>query len=148
MAVFITNTEAAAYLNNRFTGGATLTNAQLYLGLTTASPTGTGSFTNEPQVTSGGGYARLAIGATGTTICAAATALVITNNNGALTMATSSAPWTSGATNLTYWFIATSGTVGAGTMLYYGLLGSAITVNAANLAPSFATSQLSLTLQS
>lgn len=146
MAVFITNTEAAAYLNNRFTGGATLTNAELYLGLTTATPTGTGSFTNEP--TSAGSYARIAIGATGTTKCAAATALVITNGNGALTMATSSAAWSSGATNLTYWFIATSGTIGAGTMLYYGLLGSAISVNAANLAPSFATSQLSLTLQS
>jgi len=146
MAVFITNTEAAAYLNNRFTGGATLTNAELYLGLTTASPTGTGSFTNEP--TSAGSYARIAIGATGTTKCAVATALVITNGNGALTMATSSAAWSTGATNLTYWFIATSGTVGAGTMLYYGLLGSAISVNAANLAPSFATSQLSLTLQS
>lgn len=146
MAVFITNTEAAAYLNNRFTGGATLTNAELYLGLTTATPTGTGSFTNEP--TSTGSYARIAIGATGTTKCAAATALVITNNNSALTMATSSAAWSTGATNLTYWFIATSGTIGAGTMLYYGLLGSAISVNAANLAPSFATSQLSLTLQS
>lgn len=146
MAVFITNTEAAAYLNNRFTGGATLTNAELYLGLTTATPTGTGSFTNEP--TSTGSYARIAIGATGTTKCAAATALVITNNNAALTMATSSAAWSTGATNLTYWFIATSGTIGAGTMLYYGLLGSAISVNAANLAPSFATSQLSLTLQS
>ena len=146
MTAFITNTEAAAYLNNRFTGGATLTNAELYLGLTTASPTGTGSFTNEP--TSTGTYTRLAIGAAGTTKCAAATALVITNGNGALTMATSSAAWSTGATPLTYWFLATSGTIGAGTMLYYGLLGSSITVNAANLAPSFATSQLSLTLQS
>lgn len=146
MAVFLTNTEAAAYLNNRFTGGASLTNTELYLGLTTASPTGTGSFTNEPTAT--GSYGRIAIGATGTTKCAAATALVITNNNGALTMATSTAAWSTGATNLTYWFIATSGTTGAGTMLYYGLLGSAIAVNAANLAPSFAASQLSLTLQS
>lgn len=147
MAVFITNTEAAAYLNNRFTGGASLTNnAQLSLGLATASPTGTGSFTNEP--TSAGGYARKLIGANGTTICAAATALVITNGNGAITMNTSTAAWSTGATNLTYWFIASSETIGAGTMLYYGLLGSAIAVNAANLAPSFATSQLSLTLQS
>jgi len=146
MTVFITNTEAAAYLNNRFTGGASLTNAELYLGLTTASPTGTGSFSNEP--TSTGGYARLAIGATGTTKWAAATALVVANGNGAITMATSSAAWSTGATALTYWFIATSGTIGAGTMLYYGLLESSITVNAANLAPSFATSQFLLTLQS
>lgn len=147
MVVFITNTEAAAYLNNRFTGGASLTNAQLYLGLTTASPTGTGSFTNEPQATPGG-YLRATIAATGTTICAAATALVITNGNGAITMATSTAAWSTGATALTYWFIATAEPRGTGTMLYYGLLGSAITVNAANLAPSFAASQLSLTLQS
>lgn len=145
MAVWLTNAEMAAYLNNRFTGGASLTNAELYMGFTTASPTGSGSFTNEP--TSTGGYARLAIGATGTTKCAAATAGVITNGNGALTFATSSAAWSTGATALTYWFIATSGTIGAGTMLYYGALGSSITVNAANLAPSFATSQLSLTLQ-
>lgn len=146
MAVFITNTEAAAYLNNRFTGGGSLTNAALYLGLTTASPTGTGSFTNEP--TTVGGYLRATIAATGTTKCAAATALVITNGNGAITMATSTAAWSTGATTLTYWFIATTEARGTGSMLYYGLLGSAITVNAANLAPSFATSQLSLTLQS
>ena len=146
MTVFITNSEAAAYLNNRFTGGATLTNAELYLGLTTASPGGAGSFTNEP--TTAGGYARIAIGATGTTKCAAATALVIMNGNGAITMATSTDVWSTTTTPLTYWFIATSGTRGAGTMLFFGLLSSSITVNAANLAPSFATSQLSLTLQS
>jgi hypothetical protein len=146
MTVFITNSEGAAYLNNRATGGAAYTNAELYLGFTTASPTGTGSFTNEP--TSTGSYSRTAIGATGTTKCAAATALVLTNGNGAITVATSGAAWSTGATPLTYWFIATSGSIGAGSMLWYGLLGSSITVNAANLAPSFATSQLSLTLQS
>lgn len=146
MVVFITNTEAAAYLNNRFTGGGSLTNAALYLGLTTASPTGTGSFTNEP--TTDGGYVRITIAATGTTKCAAATALVITNGNGAITMATSTAAWSTGVTNLTYWFIATTEPTKTGAMLYYGLLGSAISVNSANLAPSFAASQLSLTLQS
>jgi hypothetical protein len=146
MAIWITSAEAAAYLNNRFTGGSALSNAELYLGFTTASPTATGSFTNEP--TSTGSYARLAIGATGVTKFAAATAQVITNSAGALTVATSSAAWSTGATALTYGFIATSGTIGAGTMLYYFQLGSSFTVNAANLAPSFATSQLSLTLQS
>ena len=146
MTIWITSAEAAAYLNNRFTGGSALSNAELYLGFTTATPGTSGSFTNEP--TSTGGYARLAIGATGTTKFAAATAQVITNSNGALTVATSSAAWSTGATALTYWFISTSGTIGAGTMLFYGALGSSITVNAANLAPSFATSQLSLTLQS
>lgn len=146
MTVFITNSEAAAYLNNRFTGGATLTNAALFLGFTTASPGGAGSMTNEPTAT--GGYARKALSTAGTTICAAATALVITNGNGAITFDTSTDVWSTTTTPLTYWFIATSGTRGSGTVLFFGLLSSSITVNAANLAPSFAISQLSLTLQS
>lgn len=145
MTIWITSAEAAKYLNVRLTGGATLTNAELYLGYTTATPGIAGSFTNEP--TSSGSYARIAIGATGTTKCAAASAQVITNGNGVITTATSSAAWSTGATTLTYWFIADSVTIGAGNMLFYGALGSSITVNAANLAPSFATSQLSLTLQ-
>lgn len=145
MAVWMTSAEMASYLNARFTGGTGISNAELYMGFTTSSPGATGSFTNEP--TSSGGYARLAIGATGTTKFGTTSNGVITNGAGALTFATSSAAWSTGATALTHWFIATSGTLGAGTMLYYGALTSSITVNAANLAPSFATSQLSLTLQ-
>jgi hypothetical protein len=112
------------------------------MGLTTSNPGAAGSVTNEP--TSTGSYARKALGATGTTICAAATNGTLTNGNGAITFATSSAAWSTGATNLTYWFAATSATIGAGTVLMYGALTSGIAVNAANLAPSFAVGDLDL----
>lgn len=145
MAVWMTSAEMAAYLNARFTGGPAISNTELYMGFTTATPGPSGSFTNEP--TSAGSYARLPIGATGTTKFGTTSNGVITNSEGALTFPTSSAAWSTGATPLTHWFIATSGTIGSGKMLYYGALTSPITVNAANLAPSFAPGQLSLTLQ-
>jgi hypothetical protein len=141
MAGFLTTSAINSILNAYLTGG-TLTNAALYMGLSTSDPGKAGSMTGEPSST--GSYGRVSVGATGTTIFSAASSGQITNANGAITFPTSSAAWSTGATALAYWFIATSQTIGSGTVLMYGQLDFSVTVNAANLAPSFATSQLTL----
>jgi hypothetical protein len=150
MTVYLTNYQMAAINNVLLSGGASIANKELYLGFTTASPTGSGSYTNEP--TSAGSYARKAVGATGTGTFPTATAAIAKNTNAAITTATSSAAWSTGATNLTHWFLSDSATIGAGNMIAYGALGSAFAVNAANIAPSFpsgsGTEGLQLTLQS
>ena len=142
MTAFLTTVEQNAYLNARYTGGASISNTALYIGLSTASPGSAGSMTNEP--TSTGGYARVSVGATGTTIFGSATTGVLTNSNAAITFPSSTAAWSTGATPLTYWFIADSQTIGAGTVKSYGQLTAANTVNSATLSPSFLVSQLTL----
>jgi hypothetical protein len=141
MTGFLTTAAINLVLNHFLTGG-TFDNASLYIGLSTSDPGKTGSVTGEP--TSTGNYQRVSIESTGTTTWSTASSGQITNANKAITFPTSSAAYSTGATALTHWFIATSQTIGAGTVYMYGALDTSITVNAANLAPSFSTSQLTL----
>jgi hypothetical protein len=104
--------------------------ATVYAGLFTASPTITGSLTNE---VSGGSYARQAI--TWATISAGSVA-----NSVAVTFPTAGAAWGT----ITYVGIMDVVTLATGNMLYFGQLGTSKTVGTGDQV-SFAISALTVT---
>jgi hypothetical protein len=142
MAGFLVQSEQtkilAAYLN-----GGTFTNtATLYLGLCTGVNQTTGVVSGEPAIGTNA-YARVVIAANGTTQFGAAASGAITNSGAALTFPTATpGAWTG---TLTTWFLSTSATLA--TAIMFGALGASVTVSA-NQAPTFSTSQLTLTATS
>jgi len=124
-------------------GGSFTNTATLYLGVCTGGVTAGGVITGEPTDPTGG-YTRKSVAMNGTAVFGAAAAGAVTNSAAAINFAQSSAAWSTGASNLTTWFLATAQT--AGTVLYYGALGTPMSVNAANITMGFATSQLTLSI--
>ena len=114
--------------------------ANLFFGLTTSDPTVSGALTGEPTAT--GSYARVSMTNNTTNFPVANPVL----NGTAITFATSSAAWSTGATNLAFWFVTDSATLGAGNMLMSGALTTGRSVNASGVTLSFAASALSITV--
>jgi hypothetical protein len=141
---FLSHLAINAILNYYLNGGSmtTITSSKLYLGLATGLTAATGAITGEPATANGYNRVEINVGSS-TPVFGATTNGVITNNNATLTFPTNT---TSDWGQLGYWFISTTGTPGAGTWIMGGQInsGSGVTV-AVNQAPTFATSQLTLT---
>lgn len=113
---------AAQAINNRFAGKTSNldTVPSLYFGVSSTDPTGDGSGITEP---SGGAYARVAMAASDFTASTAARPSVLVNAND-INFTQATATWLSGA-DLTYGFLADSGTTGGGNVWWYGALAAA-----------------------
>ena len=120
-------------------GKTSFTMPTAYIGLKTADPTDDNSAGTEPTIPTGG-YARVVTaGADWDAAAAGATA-----NAAALTFVTSTAAWSTGATNLTHFIIMDAAT--AGNLLAHGALSTARAVNAIGIALEFAIGDLDITL--
>lgn len=104
----------------------------LYVGLTTADPTETGSFTSEATF---GSYARQAVART-------SGGWTVTNNQVQNAAAITFPEATSGSETVTHWFIADSLTTG--TMLYHGALDTSRAVST-GVTVEFAANAITIT---
>lgn len=121
------------------TGKTAFTKPTAYVGLKTADPTDDNSGGTEPTIATGG-YARVAT--TGATWDAASGGAVA--NAAAISFPTSTAAWSTAATNLTHFIIMDAAT--AGNLLAHGELTTPRAVNAANIILEFAIGDLDITL--
>jgi len=119
-------------------GKTSFTMPTAYIGLKTADPTDDNSGGTEPTIATGGYARKVTSGATW-----AAAASGASSNAAAITFATSTDAWSTGATELTHFIAMDAAT--AGNMLYYGTLTVARAVNAANIILEFAIGELDLT---
>lgn len=119
-------------------GKTAYTMPQLYIGLSTTTPTIAGAFT-EPTIGTGG-YARIVT--TGTSWNAAAAGVAA--NASALAFPASTAAWSSGATALTHmcYFDSPTGTA-ASNLVMFAPLGTPVTVNSAGITINFPIGQIS-----
>lgn len=129
---------AEAKILDHIVGKTSFTIPTAYIGLKTADPTDDNSGGTEPDGT--GSYARITTsGSDWDSAASGATA-----NAAALTFATSTAAWSTGATNLTHFIIMDA--VSAGNLLAHGTLSTARAVNAVGIVLEFAIGDLDITL--
>ena len=123
-------------------------NNTLYVGLTTQAVSGaTQANVLSGEPTSTGSYARVVLPNNLITWNAATAAQPsVTTNLAVISFVSSSAAWSTGATNLIQAFISDAPTLAGGNVLAYGALGTPQAVNAASIQLSFATTVLSITL--
>lgn len=137
----LTNYGEDALLNALFgktsSFGALASRPTLYIGLSTATLTDAGTITGEP--TSTGGYARIATAASDWTASSGSGIVSATP----FAFAESTLAWSTGATELTDFFIADALT--NGNMIAFGSLTTHRTVNAAGVTLSFAAGSLTAT---
>jgi len=120
-------------------GKTAFTMPTAYVGLKTADPTDDNSGGTEPTIATGG-YARVAT--TGAMWAAAASGAA--SNAAKITFPTSTAAWSTGATNLTHFIIMDAAT--GGNLLLHGSLDTPRAVNAAYIILEFAIGALTETL--
>lgn len=120
-------------------GKTSFTMPTAYIGLKTANPTDDNSGGTEPTLGTGG-YARVAT--TGATWNAASSGA--TSNLLAITFPTSTAAWSTAATELTHFIVMDAAT--GGNMLAHGSLDTPQAVNAADIILEFASGDLDITL--
>jgi hypothetical protein len=120
--------------------------ATVYVGLSTAAATTSDATVLAAEPSSTGSYARVSVTNNATNWPAASGTNPASKSNGtAITFPTSTAAWSSGATALQTFFVADASTLGGGNILLKGALTANQTVNASNIAASFAIGQLSAT---
>jgi hypothetical protein len=112
-------------------GKTTYTAASVWVALSSTTPVVAGTGFTEPTIGTGG-YARVAT--TGATWTAASGGS--TSNASAITFPVSTAAWTSGASNLTYYGLYDAST--AGNLVAFGLISNPSAVNAAGITVAFA----------
>jgi len=119
-------------------GKVSFTMPQLFIGLSSTTPTIAGAFT-EPTIGTGG-YARIAT--TGASWNAAAAGVAA--NAAALSFPASSAAWSSGASALTHLCYFDNATAtGAANLVMFAPLTPSVTVNAAGITVNFAIGAIS-----